>query len=81
MSAVDAVIIGTALVIMQVPLALPLAVLVFTGAFIPIVGATIAGIFAALVALVANGPLVVLVVIVIAVNQLEGDLLQPVVMG
>lgn len=82
-AAVDAVVIGIALLIMQVPLALPLAVLVFIGAFIPIVGATIAGILAALVALVANGPLIALIVIVvvIAVNQLEGDLLQPVVMG
>lgn len=82
-AAVDAVVIGLALVIMQVPLALPLAVLVFLGAFIPIVGATVAGILAALVALVANGPVVALIVIVvvIAVNQLEGDLLQPIVMG
>lgn len=82
-AAVDAVVIGIALVILQVPLALPLAVLVFLGAFIPIVGATVAGILAALVALVANGPVVALIVIivVIAVNQLEGDLLQPVVMG
>ncbi|MBT2484072.1 MULTISPECIES: AI-2E family transporter [unclassified Microbacterium] len=82
-AAVDAIVIGAALLILQVPLALPLAVLVFIGAFIPIVGATVAGILAALVALVANGPVVALIVIivVIAVNQLEGDLLQPVVMG
>lgn len=82
-AAVDAIVIGIALLILQVPLALPLAVLVFIGAFIPIVGATVAGILAALVALVANGPLVALIVIivVIAVNQVEGDLLQPIVMG
>lgn len=82
-AAVDAIVIGIALLIMQVPLALPLAVLVFLGAFIPIVGATVAGILAALVALVANGPVIALIVVivVIAVNQLEGDLLQPVVMG
>ena len=63
------------------PLALPLAVIVFIGAFIPIVGATVAGILAALVALVANGPVVALIVvgIVIAVNQIEGNFLQPVV--
>jgi predicted PurR-regulated permease PerM len=80
---VDAVAIGAGLAILQVPLALPLAVIVFLGAFIPLVGATIAGILAALVALVANGPIVALIVvaIVIAVNQLEGDLLQPVVMA
>lgn len=80
---VDAVAIGIALAILQVPLALPLAVVVFLGAFIPLVGATVAGILAALVALVANGPVVALIVVavVIAVNQLEGDLLQPVVMA
>ena len=81
--AVDAVAIGIGLAILQVPLALPLSVIVFLGSFIPLVGATVAGILAALVALVANGPVVALIVvaIVIAVNQLEGDLLQPVVMA
>ena len=80
---VDAVGIGIGLAILQVPLALPLAVIVFLGAFIPLVGATVAGILAALVALVANGPLVALIVvaIVIVVNQVEGDFLQPVVMA
>ena len=80
---VDAVFIGLGLVILQVPLALPLAVIVFLTSFIPLVGATLAGILAALVALVANGPVVALIVvaIVILVNQLEGDLLQPVVMA
>ncbi|CCQ45189.1 conserved hypothetical protein [Pseudarthrobacter siccitolerans] len=80
---VDTVAIGAALLIMQVPLAFPLAIIVFIGAFIPLVGATVAGILAALVALVANGPVVALIVVavVVAVNQLEGDLLQPVVMG
>jgi len=80
---VDAVAIGAALLILQVPLAFPLAIIVFMTAFIPLVGATVAGILAALVALVANGPVVALIVVavVVAVNQLEGDLLQPVVMG
>jgi putative heme transporter len=80
---VDTVAIGAALLIMQVPLAFPLAIIVFIGAFIPLVGATVAGILAALVALVANGPVVALIVVavVVAVNQLEGDLLQPIVMG
>ncbi|MFP5312731.1 MAG: AI-2E family transporter, partial [Actinomycetes bacterium] len=80
---VDTVAIGAALLIMQVPLAIPLAIIVFITAFIPLVGATIAGILAALVALVANGPVVALIVVavVVAVNQLEGDLLQPIVMG
>ncbi|HSP74966.1 MAG TPA: AI-2E family transporter [Cryobacterium sp.] len=80
---VDAVFIGIGLAILQVPLALPLAVIVFLTAFIPLIGATLAGILAALVALVANGPIVALIVvaIVILVNQLEGDLLSPVVMA
>lgn len=82
-AAVDAIGIGIGLVILQVPLALPLAVLVFVLAFIPLVGATVAGILAALVALVANGPLnaVLVVAVVVLVNQLEGNFLQPVLMG
>jgi predicted PurR-regulated permease PerM len=80
---VDAVGIGIGLLILQVPLALPLAVLVFLLAFIPIVGATLAGILAALVALVSNGLLNALLVVgvVVLVNQLEGNFLQPVLMG
>ncbi|MBB5640525.1 AI-2E family transporter [Cryobacterium roopkundense] len=80
---VDAAAIGIGLMILQVPLALPLAALVFVGAFIPLVGATATGILAALVALVFNGWVVALIVlaIVVAVNQLEGTFLQPVVMG
>jgi predicted PurR-regulated permease PerM len=80
---VDAVAIGVALWILQVPLALPLAVIVFITSFIPMVGATFAGILATLVALVANGPVVALIVlgVVILVNQLEGNFLQPVVMA
>lgn len=82
-AAVDAIGIGIGLVILQVPLALPLSVLVFMLAFIPIVGATLAGTLAALVALVANGPVsaIVVVGVVVLVNQLEGNLLQPLLMG
>jgi predicted PurR-regulated permease PerM len=80
---VDALGIGIVMVILQVPLALPLAVIVFITAFIPLVGATLAGILATLVALVANGPVIALIVLiaVIVVNQLEGNFLQPVVMA
>jgi putative heme transporter len=80
---VDMIVIGTTLVILQVPLAIPLALIVFVGAFIPIVGATVSGILAALVALVANGPgaALIVLIVVIAVNQLEGDLLAPFVLG
>jgi putative heme transporter len=80
---VDTFFIGLALVILDVPLALPLATVVFLGAFIPLVGATLAGVLAALVALVSNGPVVALIVVgvVVLVNQLEGDLLAPIVLG
>ncbi len=80
---VDAVGIGVGLWILGVPLVLPLAVLVFLLSFIPLVGATLAGILGALVALVANGPLsaVLVVGVVVLVNQLEGNFLQPVLMG
>ncbi|MFJ3322208.1 AI-2E family transporter [Curtobacterium sp. NPDC086286] len=82
-AAVDAIGIGVGITIVGVPLALPLAVVVFITAFIPIVGATAAGVLAALVALVALGPVQALIVvgIVVLVNQLEGNLLQPVLMG
>ncbi|GAA1948934.1 AI-2E family transporter [Agromyces allii] len=82
-AAVDAIGILIGLLILQVPLALPLSVLVFVLAFIPIVGATVAGILAALVALVANDWVNALAVVgvVVLVNQLEGNFLQPVLMG
>lgn len=82
-AAVDAIIIWITLAILQVPLALPLAVLTFIGAFIPIVGATAANVFALLIALVSNGPvpaIIVLIVIVVS-GQLEGNILQPILMG
>ncbi|MEY2849399.1 MAG: hypothetical protein RI885_2066 [Actinomycetota bacterium] len=82
-AAVDAIVIGIGLAVLQVPLYLPLAIIVFIGAFIPIVGATGAGIIAALVALVTNDLTTALWVtaIVVGVNQLEGNLLAPVVLG
>jgi putative heme transporter len=80
---VDAVGIGTGLAILGVPLALPLASLVFLGAFVPLVGAVIAGFVAVVVALIAKGWIVALIALglVIAVQQLEGHVLQPLVMG
>jgi len=80
---VDAIGIGVGLWILDVPLVVPLAVLVFLLSFIPLVGATLAGALGALVALVANGPLsaVLVVGVVVLVNQLEGNFLQPVLMG
>lgn len=82
-AAADAVGIGTGLALLGVPLALPLASLVFVGAFIPIVGAFIAGFLAVLVAWVTKGLLtaVIVLVIIIAIMQLEGHVLQPLLLG
>jgi putative heme transporter len=80
---VDAIGIGTGLAIMGVPLALPLASLVFLGAFIPLVGAVIAGFLAVIVALLSKGFIYALITfaLIIAVQQLEGHVMQPLVMG
>jgi predicted PurR-regulated permease PerM len=69
--------------VLSVPFSLAIGVLVFLGAFIPIVGATVAGTVAVLVALVDQGPYVALVMlaVVIGVQQLEGHVLQPFLMG
>jgi putative heme transporter len=79
----DAAGVGTGLAIMGVPLALPLASLVFLGAFVPLVGAVIAGFLAVVVALLAKGIVYALITLglLVAVNQLETHLLQPLVMG
>lgn len=80
---VDAIGIGTGLAIMGVPLALPLASLVFLGAFIPLVGAFVSGFLAVVVALLAKGPIYALITIglIVAVQQLEAHVLQPLLMG
>ncbi|MER7888600.1 AI-2E family transporter [Micromonospora sp. NPDC094482] len=81
-AAIDAIGIGLALVLLGVPLALPLALITFLGGFIPIIGATVAGAVAVLVALAANGPTTALLTLaaVIAVQQIEGNLLEPLIM-
>lgn len=81
-AAIDALGIGLALVLLGVPLAFPLALITFLGAFVPIIGATVAGGIAVLVALAANGPGTALLVLaaVIAVQQAEGNLLEPLIM-
>jgi putative heme transporter len=80
---IDAVGIGVAVWILGVPFPLPLAALVFLGAFIPIVGATLSGAVAVLIALVDRGWVSALILLgaVIAVQQLEGHVLQPLIMG
>jgi predicted PurR-regulated permease PerM len=80
---VDGVLIGLALVLIGVPLVLPLVVITFLGAFFPLIGAVVAGALAVLVALVSNGAgaagLVLLAVI--AVQQIEGNVLYPFLVG
>jgi predicted PurR-regulated permease PerM len=80
---VDAVGIGVGAAILGVPLALPLAVLVFLFSFIPIVGATLSGLIAVLIALVAEGPIKALILlgVVLLVQQVEGHILQPLLLG
>ena len=80
---VDAVFIGLAVALVGVPLAVPIGALVFLGAFVPLVGATVTGAVAVLVALVAQGlgPALIVLGAVILVQQLEGHILQPFVLG
>ena len=80
---VDAIGIGIGLAILGAPLVIPLAALVFLGAFIPIIGGFLAGTVAVLVALVSNGPIIALITfgIVVGVMQLEGHVLQPLLLG
>jgi predicted PurR-regulated permease PerM len=80
---VDALGIGIGIAILGVPLVIPLAALVFLGAFIPIIGSFLAGSVAVLVALVSKGPITALITlaIVVAVMQLEGHVLQPLLLG
>lgn len=80
---VDAVAIGSGLAIMGIPLALPLASLIFLGAFIPVVGALLTGLLAVIVALLAKGLIYALITLglIVAVMQLEAHVLQPLVMG
>ncbi len=79
---IDGVLIGIALWVLGVPLVIPLAVLTFLGGFIPLVGATVAGLVSAVVALVAGGLGTALLVVAatVAVQQIEGNLLQPLIL-
>jgi predicted PurR-regulated permease PerM len=80
---VDGLGVGIGAAILGVPLALPLGVLVFLGAFVPIVGALVSGIVAVLVALVSGGPVeaLIMLAIVIGVQQVEAHALQPFLLG
>lgn len=82
-AAFDAVFIGLALVLLDVPAALPLALFVFFGAYVPLAGAFVTGLAAVLVALVANGVgnAALVLAAVVAVQQFEGNVLEPVVLS
>lgn len=82
-AAIDAVIIGIGLAILGVPLAIPLAVITFFGGYIPIIGAFVSGALAVLVTLVTNDPkdALIALIIVVAVQQLEGNVLSPWLQG
>jgi predicted PurR-regulated permease PerM len=82
-AAIHALVIGLTLYFMKAPLVIPLAVLVFVAAFVPLVGLLVAGAIAFLVVLAAKGwvDAVILLVVLIVEDQLEGHLLQPQVVG
>jgi putative heme transporter len=80
---VDAIGIGVGLAVLGVPLVLPIAVLTFFGAFIPVIGAFIAGLIAVLVALAATGEITTALLVLgllVVVQQVEGNVLQPFIM-
>lgn len=82
-AAVDALGIGLGAFFLGLPLVVPIAVAVFLGAFVPIIGAFVTGALAIFIALVYAGPIAALIMlaIVLAVQQLESQVLQPLVMG
>ncbi|MDQ4084357.1 MAG: AI-2E family transporter [Actinomycetota bacterium] len=80
---VDALGIMLGAVVLGVPLAVPIGVLVFLGSFVPIIGALVSGVVAVIVALVAQGPVIALLMLaaVLLVQQLESHILQPFLLG
>ena len=80
---VDTALISLVLIVVGVPLVVPLACLTYLGAFIPVVGATVAGLVSALVALVSLGPLEagIVVVATFVIQQIDGDVVHPLVVG
>jgi predicted PurR-regulated permease PerM len=82
-AAIHAVVIGLVLYFMRAPLVIPLAVLVFVAAFVPLIGLLVAGTLAIVVVLAAKGwvDAVILLGVLVIEDQLEGHLLQPQVVG
>ncbi|MFE9683689.1 AI-2E family transporter [Streptomyces sp. NPDC006285] len=80
---IDAIFIGLGIFFLDVPMAVPLAVFIFLFAFIPLVGAVVSGVLAVVVALVTQGVFtaVMVLIVVLAVQQIEGHILQPFILG
>ncbi|WP_236653187.1 AI-2E family transporter [Streptacidiphilus melanogenes] len=80
---IDSLSIGIGIYLLGVPLAMPIAVIIFLGAFVPLVGALITGTIAVLIGLVTHGPVTALLVlaVLLGVQQIEGHLLQPLILG
>ncbi|EDY44558.1 AI-2E family transporter [Streptomyces sp. SPB074] len=80
---IDAVFIGIGIYVLDVPMAVPLAVIIFLAAFVPLVGAVVSGALAVLVALVTQGVWTAIIVlgVVLLVQQIEGHVLQPFILG
>ncbi|WP_329135951.1 AI-2E family transporter [Streptomyces sp. NBC_01476] len=80
---IDAIFIGVGIFFLGVPMAVPLAVVIFLASFVPLVGAVASGAIAVVVALVTEGPFTALMVLVVvlAVQQIEGHILQPFILG
>ncbi|WP_329391249.1 AI-2E family transporter [Streptomyces sp. NBC_01351] len=80
---IDAVFIGVGIYFLGVPLALPISVVIFLSSFVPLVGAVVSGALAVVVALVTEGVFTALMalMVVLVVQQIEGHLLQPFILG
>ncbi|MFI1679477.1 AI-2E family transporter [Streptomyces sp. NPDC020607] len=80
---IDAIFIGLGIYFLGVPMAVPLAVIIFLAAFVPLVGAVVSGALAVVVALVTQGVFtaVMALAVVLAVQQIEGHILQPFILG
>ena len=82
-AAIDAIVIGAGALVLQLPLAIPIAIIVFLASFVPVVGAVVSGALAVFIALIYDGPLVAvtMLAIVLLVHILEGNFLHPFITG
>ncbi|HEY5230929.1 MAG TPA: AI-2E family transporter, partial [Galbitalea sp.] len=82
-AAIDAVVIGAGALVLHLPLAIPIAIIVFLASFVPVVGAVVSGALAVFIALIYEGPVIALTMlaIVLLVHILEGNFLHPFITG